>query len=161
MHEFLEKNNKFPQYLLDYNKKFNSSFLAMYICIALPSEVTDLLLMDLSHFLDKFTNNDLNFIVPVIASRLTEVQKAIALFNFPDCAATFLLLTTLFKNEYYFILAFQRIYFSYEIIPLVCRSIINKSLRLSIQSGPAKFQYLSMFPILLRSYTKLNQHHLY
>lgn len=156
MHECFEKLNHFPNCLLDYNKNFNSSFLAKYISIALPTEITDQLLMDLSYFIDKLTNQDLNFIVPVIASRLNVVQKAIALFNFPDCAATFVLLSSLLNNENYFILAFQRIYSSFHLVPSICHRIINSSLKLSIFKGPARSQILGMFPILIRSYKTQN-----
>ncbi|OHT13967.1 Beige/BEACH domain containing protein [Tritrichomonas foetus] len=154
LHQCFEKMRHFPKEFIEYNSKFDVSLLTKYLSIVLPPSITDLLVSDLFYFLDKIPSRDLNFIIPAITSHFSLVQKSLAVYNFPDCSATFIFLSSLFDSDDFFDISFQRIYSSYSLVPIACKPFINSALRQSIQNGPARDHFPGIFDIALNNYSK-------
>ena len=158
---FHQIRNNLQNFLLEYKKYFGMSLLSKIIILTLPSSFNNLILNELFYFIDKLPNQDLDIIIPFISSHLSVEQKSLAMLNFPDCSATFVFISTLLTTPELCFEAFQRIYTSYNLVPVSCRLFIDWNLRKAVKDGVVLNSIIDIIEVSILGYSKILKQNCY
>jgi len=138
-----------PKELLCFDSCLGMCFFTKYLTLVIPAFFTDEFLQTFIVALDKLPANDLNILVSLITARLSTNQKSIAVYQIPDCGSTFFFLGSLLVDEVLFQASFQRIFSSFNLVPVSCRKFITNVFRKSLLCGPARRHIREIIEIAL------------